>query len=73
MIDFDHWSSETFDFRNLTLAGKMNKKLVTLISLKMAERGEAKNREEEFRVKKRNFDIWLESAKRSFASKYLKF
>jgi hypothetical protein len=29
----------------------MNNKLVTLISLKMAERGEAKNREEELRVK----------------------
>ena len=51
MIDFDHWSNETFDFRNLTLAGKMNNKLVTLISLKIAERGEAKNREEELRVK----------------------
>jgi hypothetical protein len=31
----------------------MNNKLVTVISLKMAERGEAKNREEELRVKKR--------------------
>jgi hypothetical protein len=32
----------------------MNNKLVTLISLKMAERGEAKNRKEELRVKNRN-------------------